>query len=74
MKIQHRRRTPAIRAAPATDPITIPAIAPPERPLLPPPAAAEPDGDVLEVDVGSVMVEVRVGKVTLAQRSSALEL
>lgn len=76
MKMQHRRMTPIIRAAPATDPMTIPAMAPPDRPLLPPPppAAAEPDGDELEVDVGRVMVEVSVGRVTLAHRSSALEL
>lgn len=53
----------------------MPAMAPPESPLRPP---AAPEGlgveDAEEVPVGREMVEVTVGRTTLAHRSSAFEL
>ena len=43
-----------MRAAPTTEPTTIPAIAPPERPLLPPvPVADDDDGLGLDVEEGN---------------------
>lgn len=62
-----------IRAAPTTDPITIPAMAPPES-LFPPPEDGELVGLALEVDVGRLTVDVMVGSTTLAQTFSASEL
>lgn len=70
-------------AAAATEPITIPAIAPPERPLLESEAGtaeldAEEDGVDVDDAVGElvlkVMKAVMVGRVTPLHLSSALEL
>lgn len=72
MKMQHRNAKPVKSAAPTTEPTTAPAIAPPESPPFP--GDAELEGEALDVEVGSVMVCVMVGSVTLAHRSSALEL
>lgn len=75
-----------ISAAPTTDPMTIPAIAPPDRPLLEleavgmAEAEADEDDDVDEVgdEVGevveNVMKAVMVGSTTPAHLFSALEL
>lgn len=73
MNKQHRIMRPMIKAAPASDPITIPAIAPPESPL--PPLELE-DGVLvaLEVEVGSEIVDVTEGSTTPAHRESASEL
>lgn len=73
MNKQHRTMMPMIKAAPASDPITIPAIAPPERPF--PPLELE-DGVLvaLEVEVGSEIVDVIEGSTTPAHRESASEL
>lgn len=73
MNKQHRTIRPMIKAAPASDPITIPAIAPPESPLDP---LELEDGVLvaLEVEVGSEIVEVIEGSTTPAHRESASEL
>lgn len=62
-----------MRATPAIDPITIPAMAPPERPF-PPPEDGELVALALDVDVGRLTVDVMVGSTTLAQTFSAFEL
>lgn len=73
--IQHRSIRPATKAAPTIDPITIPAIAPPDSPLFPP-ALELGDGLLVavEVEVGRVMVDVIEGSTTPAHRESASEL
>lgn len=70
---QHRNKRPISNAAAATEPTTIPAIAPPESP----PSEEESDVGVLvavEVEVGSTMVDVMVGSTTFAHISSDFEL
>lgn len=76
MNKQHRTIRPMIKAAPASDPITIPAIAPPESPLSPLPPLELDVGVLvaLEVEVGSEIVDVIEGSTTPAHRESASEL
>lgn len=71
----NRIMSPAIRAAPTTDPMTIPAIAPPDNPLLeldaPAVEEAEDDEEVEVADavgelVEKVMKAVIVGSTTPA--------
>jgi hypothetical protein len=81
--MRSRIRAP-IKTAPTMDPMTIPAIAPPDRPLSdcePETAAVEVAADGLEkvelpVDelVENVMKAVSVGRTTLAHLVSAFEL
>lgn len=61
-RLRHRKMRSASRIRPTTAPITIPAIAPPERPLLAAPVAgaAVLDGD--EVDVGTAVLNDTEGK------------
>ncbi len=73
-----RRTTrPAIKAAPTTDPTTIPAMAPPDNPLLEwdAPAVAEAGVDDVADAVGelveNVMNAVIVGSTTRAHRDCA---
>ena len=64
-------------ATPATEPMTIPAIAPPERPLwleAPGAGAAVLLAVALAVGALKVMVGVIVGKTTLAHLASTSEL
>lgn len=77
MQRQHTTIRPIIRAAPAIDPITIPAIAPPESPLPEPELEPELEDGLLvavDVEVGSVIVDVMEGSTTPAHRESASEL
>lgn len=77
MNRQHKTTRPIIKAAPAIDPITMPAIAPPESPLPPPEPEPELEDGVLvavDVEVGSVIVDVMEGSTTPAHRVSASEL
>lgn len=67
---QKNAKSPS-RARAATDPITMPAMAPPESPLLADAAAA---AVVVAVDVIKVTEDVMLGKETFAQRLSASEL
>lgn len=73
----HINKRKSKRASPTTDPITIPAMAPPERPLLPE-LAATGVGELvpvaLAVGVLKVIVVVMVGKTTPAHRSVMSEL
>lgn len=89
-KRRQKMRRPSNAAAPSTDPITIPAIAPPDSPRLVSAAPAEPAGpaalvadEVLDdvdrvladVDVGkSGCIENMVGSLTFEQRDSTLEV
>lgn len=74
------RNIKAISAiTPIIDPITIPAIAPPDKPLWDPGAGSIEEVDVgaevpEAVDVEKLMYPVIVGSTTPAQRSSAPEL
>ena len=77
----HRHRTkinPAASAANTTEPTTIPAMAPPDKPFFELLAVAEADGCDEEVDVGSavkvVIKPVSVGSFTPAHLFSAPEL
>lgn len=74
MNRQHRTMRPITKAAPAIDPITIPAIAPPESPLLPEPELEDGLLVAVDVEVGSVIVDVMEGSTTPAHRESASEL
>jgi hypothetical protein len=70
----HMNTSAAKRPTPTTDPITIPAMAPPDK-LLPLAAlVAEDETVAVEVTVVKVMVAVIVGSTTPAHRFSALEL
>lgn len=81
--MQRRRIKPPRRIAPTIEPITIPAIAPPESPLSEVPAlaalvleAARVEDDV-DVEVAVLVLKstpVIVGNTTPAQRVSAPEL
>jgi hypothetical protein len=83
MHMHRRNMRPPMRAAPAIEPTTIPAIAPPDNPFLEfeAPAAAVPvevcedevEDAVAEV-VAKVIVAVIFGRTTPAQRDSAFEL
>jgi hypothetical protein len=69
MKIRNAR--PARRATPATDPITMPAIWPPERPEL---SDFDAAAVAVAVTVKRAGIEEVVGRWTLEQRVVALEL
>lgn len=68
-------------AAPAIDPMTIPAMAPPDSPWLPDEAAAVDEAALVDDEVGELVLltvlseieAVMVGSTTPAQRVSALE-
>jgi len=77
--IANRAIKPIRRIAPTTDPITIPAIAPPDKPFRElefPVNVAEGDdvADDVEVLVAKVMKAVIVGNTTLAHLVFAFEL
>jgi hypothetical protein len=75
--MQQKMTATMINAAPTSDPMTIPAMAPPERPE-PPPGAAAPavalgdEDEVLEGNTGGI--ETVVGRSTPTQRASTFAL
>ncbi len=75
--LMHMSTRNARRAKPATDPITIPAIAPPERPVFPELFAtgvAVLLAVAVGIDVFRETVGVMVGKTTFAHLDSMFEL
>lgn len=72
--MQQKMTAPRIRAAPTSDPITMPAMAPPESPD-PDPALPLPDGVGDEVPVGKTGgIETVVGSLRPEHRASTLAL
>lgn len=73
-----RNTTPQIIANRATEPMTIPAIAPPDSPFLEPPATEDGEDVTVVVAVGTlaekVINAVMVGSLIPAHRVCALEL
>ena len=70
MKIQRKAIRVARMAAPAMEPITIPAIAPPDNPWCPPAAAAEDDVSGGRVEVGMVTPSQRLVALDAVQQVS----
>lgn len=77
----HKRMAKAIRMIPAIQPMTMPAIAPPDKPmlrLLPPDVSDEPPPLGADVEVGSGVLNVKlgtiVGRTTPAHKLSVFEL
>ena len=70
-----RKTKPATNAIKTTEPTTMPAIAPPDSPFFAPLAAADEDGEGVDVEVGTpavkVINEVMVGSLTLAHLDCA---
>jgi len=75
--MQHMMIAPRMIAAPMSEPMTIPAIAPDESPEADAPVAAAldvPVGDAEEVDENSGGMDEVTGRSTPTQRASTLEL
>jgi hypothetical protein len=78
--MQQKTRRARSRAAPTIDPMTIPAIAPPERPLLlaadafPEPLLPVAVGLLLDVDVNKFGMVEKTGSTTPVHRPVALDV